>query len=251
MLNFGGLEWARDKWGWLGRAYLKWAESIGVRFSDTVIADNQHFVDYVSTEYGIRSRLIEYGGDHCTVVDHVGSDLVNIYPFLRERYYLSVSRAQEDNNIHLLLEAFDRMPQHKIVIVSNWNVSEYGRTLKAKYSGIDNLVLLDAIYDLRVLNAIRSGCYVYIHSHSFCGTAPSLVEIMSLGKPVYSFHAYTNLETTERKALFFSTPDDLEKLIVCTGEQVVAELGNNMKEIASRRYTWDVIAKKYYDALGA
>jgi glycosyltransferase involved in cell wall biosynthesis len=249
VLNFGGFEWAREKWGWMGRTYLKLAESLGVRFSGTVIADNQYFVDYISSEYKTRCLLVEYGGDHCKASDVISDDFAVQYPFIHERYFLSVSRAQEDNNIHLLLHVFARLPQQKIVIVSNWDVSEYGRTLKKKYAGRPNIVLLDAIYDLNTLNAIRTECYVYIHSHSFCGTAPSLVEIMNLGKPVFSFLAQTNLETTERKASYFNTADELEKLVASTSETEVVELGKRMKEIALRRYTWYIIASKYFDAL--
>lgn len=249
VLNFGGLEWKRAKWGKLTRAYLKLTEFLGVRFSGKVIVDNQYFVDYVSSEYDKQSTLIEYGGDHCVEVKNCNDKIREQYPFLGEKYFLSVSRAQEDNNIHLLLEAFFGIENYKLVVVSNWDTSTYGRDLKSRYSGVANLVLLDAIYDLSVLNAIRSGCFVYIHSHSFCGTAPSLVEMMNLGKPVLSFDAPTNFETTERKALFFKTPEDIKELVQNTYSSDFMAIGVAMKEIAYRRYRWNIITNKYLEAL--
>lgn len=249
VLNIGGLEWKREKWGRTTRAYVKLTESIGVKFSDVVIADNQYFVNYISSEYDKQSVLIEYGGDHCVEVKNCQDEIYEQYPFLGENYFLSVSRAQVDNNIHLLLEAFCGLENHKLVVVSNWNTSKYGRDLKIQYSGVTNLVLLDAIYDLRVLNAIRSDCFVYIHSHSFCGTAPSLVEMMNLGKPIFSFDAPTNLETTERKALFFKTSEDIRELVQNTSSSDLMAIGVAMKEIACRRYTWNIITNKYLEAL--
>jgi len=249
ILNFGGLEWKRSKWGRMTRAYLKLTESIGVKFSNDVIADNQYFVNYILSEYDKNSTLIEYGGDHCVEVKNLHNKLHEHYPFLGEKYFLSVSRAQEDNNIHLLLEAFRGLENYKLVVVSNWNTSNYGRDLKIRYSGFSNIILLDAIYDLNVLNAIRSGCFVYLHSHSFCGTAPSLVEMMNLGKPVLSFNAQTNLETTERKALFFNSSDDIRVLVQDTSTSDLLAIGVAMKEIARRRYTWNIIIKKYLEVL--
>ena len=249
ILNFGGLEWKREKWNGLTRAYLKLSERLGVHFSTKVVADNQVFLDYVRSEYGVTSSLIEYGGDHCVAPDGLTPAVLERYPFLGGSYFLSVSRAQEDNNIHMLLEGFYNRPARKLVIISNWDSSEYGRMLKQKYTGVENLILVDAVYDLEILNFIRSRCFVYIHSHSFCGTAPSLVEIMSLGKPVLAFSAPTNLETTERKAEYFHSSTDLINLVERLSESDYLRMGTQMHEIASRRYTWKIITDKYFDIL--
>ena len=52
---------------------------------------------------------------------------------------------------------------------------------------------------------------VYIHSHTFCGTAPSLVEAMSLALPIVAFSVATNYKTTEEKALYFSDSERIGK----------------------------------------
>jgi glycosyltransferase involved in cell wall biosynthesis len=249
ILNFGGLEWKRGKWGRLTRAYLKLSERLGVHYSHKVIADNQYFVDYVKEEYAVSAQLIEYGGDHCVPPNDIPADELKRFPFLGSRYFLSVSRAQEDNNIHMLLEGFYNHPECKLVVVSNWDTSEYGRGLKRKYAGVENLVLVDAIYDLSLLNLIRSRCFAYIHSHSFCGTAPSLVEIMNLGKPVLAYAAPTNLETTEKQAHYFESSDDVIDLIGKLDSLDYACNGTRMGEIATRRYTWKIIADKYLSQL--
>lgn len=245
ILNFGGLEWKRGKWGRLTRAYLKFSEHLGVRCAHKVIADNKFFVDYIKSEYGTSAQLIEYGGDHCAPPENIPEDAWERFPFLESQYFLSVSRAQEDNNIHMLLEGFSAHPGRKLVIVSNWDVSEYGRALKRQYAGIQNLVLVDAVYDLNLLNLVRSRCFAYIHSHSFCGTAPSLVEIMSLGKPVLAYAAPTNLETTEGQAHYFESSGDVISLIGSLDDLDYVRNGTRMMEIATRRYTWKIIADKY------
>ena len=104
----------------------------------------------------------------------------------------------------------------------------------------------DAVYDVKELNVIRSNANIYVHSHSFCGTAPSLVEAMNLALPIIAFDVPTNLKTTEEKALYFSNSNDLTKILELITESKEKKIALNMKEIAFRRYTWEIISGKYY-----
>ena len=66
IINFGGLEWKRDKWGKFGQWFLRLTEKVAIKNATVIVADNQHFCDYILEEYGKQSVLIEYGGDHTT-----------------------------------------------------------------------------------------------------------------------------------------------------------------------------------------
>ena len=244
ILNFGGLEWKRDKWPFIVRKYLKLTEIIGIKFADTVIVDNGEFKKYIEKEYKKDSVLIEYGGDHVSKIKP-GKAMVARYNFLEKEYFVSVSRAQTDNNLHMVLEAFADMPDKLLVLVSNWNKFEYGVNLKKQYSHLPNLFLLDAIYDLNELDLIRGNAKGYIHSHSFCGTAPSLVEAMNLGLPIISYNAATNLSTTERQAEYFSNAQELKEVMQNLSDDALSQIGLKMKGIANRRYTWKIISEKY------
>lgn len=244
IINFGGLEWKRDKWHYIIRKYLKLTERIAVNNSTYIVADNQSFCNYLKNEYNLESELIEYGGDHVSKFKP-SDDLKRKYDFLNKSYYVSVSRAQPDNNLHLLLEAFSKTIDKNLVLVSNWDKFEYGINLKKKYSSFDNIYIVDAIYDLSILDVIRSNAKAYIHSHTYCGTAPSLVEAMNLGLAVISFKVDTNLKTTENKAEFFTTSDELIKILINITDSEINSLGIKMKEIADRRYSWEIISNKY------
>lgn len=243
LVNFGGLEWKRGKWGFLFRAYLRLTEAIAVHFSSALIVDNKAFVDYVDKTYHKECILIEYGGDHA-LPQAYDATLINMYPFLGKRYFISVSRAQPDNNIHMVLEAFTESTD-RLVLISNWNNNKYGKALKEEYSKWNNISLLDAIYDINILNILRSNATGYIHSHSFCGSAPSLIEAMYLGLPIFSYSAPTNTYTTEGQALYFSNSEDLRLLINSTDENKLNKQGQLMKSIADKRYTWKRIVKMY------
>ncbi len=249
VLNIGGIDWGRSKWNFWIKKYIQFAEWLCVKFSDIVITDNRHIQNLYRQYYNCESILIEYGGDHTKKLS-LTPDCKNKYPFLQVPYILSVSRAQSDNNIHILIDAFIKMPDRNLVIISNWHTSDYGKDLITRFSNqYPNIHLVDAIYDINELDQVRSNAWLYVHSHSFCGTAPSLVEAMNLELPIVCFNAETNIETTENRSLYFKNAEELIKIIQEIDEEKLKTLRKVLSEIASRRYNWKIISEKYYNCL--
>jgi len=253
VFNIGGIEWKKVR----GRKTLasieilskKIFEKVCVYFSDVVITDNQVLADYVENKYKIKSVIAEYGGDHA-IHERITDVLIEKYPFMAGDYDVSISRAQEDMNIHMLIDAYKDYPNRNIVIVSNWHISEYGRILKENSKNkYPNIYIQEAVYNLRELNAIRSNAKIYFHTHSLCGTAPSLTEAMSLGIPVICFDVDTNRATTEDKSMYFKDSTTLIKILSDISDSSINLLGVNMKEIADRRYNWKRIASIYKNCI--
>jgi len=248
VLNIGGLEWQRSKWGPVAKRFLKLSEAIAVRCADVVVADNQGIARYLKKEYGLESSLIEYGGDHITL-PLITDEARKRYPFLNAPFAFSVARIQADNNIEMILQAFAQSPSRPLVLVGNWARSAYGRELKARYENYPNLNLLEAIYDQEELNCLRGHCSLYIHGHSAGGTNPALVEAMHLSLPIAAFDVIYNRTTTEDKAYYFRNAEELKELIsqVSAADWEACRL--TMKAIAERRYRWRVIADKYAETI--
>ena len=97
---------------------------------------------------------------------------------------------------------------------------------------------------MKILNVLRSHCSFYIHGHSAGGTNPSLVEAMFFQKPILAFDVIYNREATEQKANYYSSADDLVKLLQLPYPSFQLN-ANSMIEIAQRRYRWEVIARQY------
>lgn len=244
IISIDGIEWKRDKWNLLAKWYLFWAEGLAVKYSHIDISDNEAIQDYTAARYGSLSRIIEYGADH-TIKTPMSIETKEKYSFSHNPYAFKVCRIEPENNVHLILEAFSTTDTMPLVIIGNWDKSQYGIALKKKYFNHPNIHILDPIYDQHKLDEIRSNASLYVHGHSAGGTNPSLVEAMYLGLPIISFGVSYNKVTTEHKAIYF---DDLESLICQLNEIYTAKLervGAVMKEIAHRRYTWSKIASKY------
>ena len=244
IISIDGIEWKRDKWSRPAKLYLWWAEKLAVKYSHIDISDNESIQDYTAQRYGSLSRIIEYGADH-TRPASMNNELLTQYPYLRNPYAFKVCRIEPENNIHVVLEAFRKLPKHQLVIIGNWNNSDYGVRLRNEFGSCANIHMLDPIYDQGKLDMIRSNATLYIHGHSAGGTNPSLVEAMYLGLPVFAYHVSYNRTTTEGKAQYFSGSEDLYQLIKNTDYTTLTQLGATMKEVASRRYTWELVARKY------
>ena len=244
IISIDGIEWKRDKWSMTAKLYLWWAEKIAVRYSHIDISDNESIQDYTALRYQTLSRVIEYGADHTLVVKPTSQDYEK-YFFLKNEYAVKVCRIEPENNVHLVLEAFRIQQQMRLVIVGNWNNSDYGKELKETYANTANISLFDPIYNQREIDLIRGNATLYIHGHSAGGTNPSLVEAMYLALPVLAFKVSYNITTTENKAIYFSTSEELIKQLNTFSTEQLNDLKAEMKAIANRRYTWKVIAKQY------
>ena len=240
--NIDGIEWKREKWGYLSKLFLRFSEFIAVKFSDEVVADNQGIVEHVQIQYDKSSLLIPYGGNHALNVE---SSLTNHLPIPSE-YYLTICRIEPENNIEMILKAFSRNSRQNIVIVGNWTNSNFGIRLKKFYGSYQNLILLDPIYDLGVLKTLRTGAKGYVHGHTAGGTNPSLVEMMHFGLPIYLFDCIYNRYTTENKGFYFSCTGDLDDLLNKEDKTDHMRRGQEMKTIADQNYTWSTVADSYF-----
>ena len=244
VVSIDGIEWKRNKWSKIARLYLWAAEWMAVKFSHADIADNESIQDYTAIRYKTLSNIIEYGADHTISSSATEVDKIK-YPFLKKPYAFKVCRIEPENNINMVLQAFSSLPKHSLVMVGNWKNSEYGIEMRKQYSSYPNITLLDPVYDQRELDILRGSCYVYIHGHSAGGTNPSLVEAMFLGLPIMVYGVSYNKTTTEGKALYFKSEEELIHLITTKKITDLKAVASSMKEIAHRRYTWKLIANKY------
>ena len=156
-------------------------------------------------------------------------------------------RIEPENNIDMILEAFSNVPNVDLILIGNWKNSNYGIEIRKKYEKFPNLKMLDPIYEQKTLDELRSNCGLYVHGHSVGGTNPSLVEAMNLGLNIIAFNVDYNIETTESKAHYFNTSDDIVDFLLSFYSKSLYSNGKDMLEIARRRYKWSIITNKYAD----
>ena len=244
IVNIDGVEWKRQKWNGLAKWFLKLSERFAVKSAHAIISDNKVIQDYVRKTYDKNAHLIAYGGNHCDSIP-LSYETLKKYPFLSSKYAFKVCRIEPENNIEMILEAFTQVDKMPLVLVGNWSSSDFGNKIRSQYGSVNNLHLLDPIYDQNILDQIRSNCEIYIHGHSAGGTNPSLVEAMMLGLPIFCYDVNYNVETTDNCALYFKSSSELIELMEIKNKISLSEIGEKMKSIAQRRHKWSQISEKY------
>ena len=242
IVNVDGLSQFRDKYSKFTQKYIALLKRNVVHYADVIVSDNKGIQDFVKEKYGKDSHLIAYGGDHVLkdMPEVQQNAILDKYGLKKGEFAVSVCRIEPENNCHMVLEGFAKSGM-KLVYIGNWNRSEYGRNLREKYKNNDNLMILDPIYDLDILYALRSNAKVYIHGHSVGGTNPSLVEAMFFGKPIIAYNVVYNRETTGNKAAYFTSANELHHAL----NDISEESGNEILKYAYENYTWKHITELY------
>ena len=248
--NVDGVEWRRDKWRGFAKRFLKFAEWCAIKFSHKVIADNQGIANYLMDTYGASSAVIEYGGDSA-VENKQSIRRPSGLSELPLEYMFALCRIEPENNVEMILSAFSKLRIRHLVFVGNWDHSDYARKLKSLYENDEYVHLMSPIYDPQLLCFLRGNASAYVHGHSAGGTNPSLVEVMHFGIPIFAFDCVFNRYTTEEMAKYFRGEDELMELINEFGMAEGCGGGEAMREIASRRYTWESIGARYFSLLAS
>jgi glycosyltransferase involved in cell wall biosynthesis len=249
-INMDGLEWARAKWNWIARCYLRCAEAIALLTPDRIIADAATIKTNLQSRY---KRLpicdvIPYG---CEVVSEANADELAGFGLHPGSYYLVLCRFEPENHVREIVEGFlQSNSQGRLVLVGDYaRNTPYVQSLKAYKD--ERLLFAGPVYDQPKVQALRFFCRAYLHGHSVGGTNPSLLEAMGCGNAVVAHDNIFNREVLGNSALFFSGLEAVSGAVESVDSERVDIAGMKANVIArvKRFYTWDRIADHYCELL--
>lgn len=212
IINIGGVEWERPQFNKVFKFYLRLCFYLAKKIATNVVIDNKYYEELFSGNITSKLSKISYGG----MIDN-SLEISNIYDefhFIDSEYYLSVSRSIEDNKLDELCDMFSKIPNKTLVLISNLSNSYYGLSIITKYKKFSNLILIDGLYDKAKLDVIRRHCKAYIHTHTLCGSAPSLIEMIVCRVPIFSIDVIQNRYTLSSEGIFFKNFCELHSLII-------------------------------------
>jgi glycosyltransferase involved in cell wall biosynthesis len=238
-VHIDGLEWKRGKWNRFARLFLWLNYKLCLCYARYIIADNKALIKNIPAKYRYKVVEISYGYEH--------NPDVNFNPYLFNKpYALVIARAEPENNLEMIINAFKTLSNLSLIIISNCEYTKYGRWLLKNSSGLSNLQIIGPVYEDRVLlQQYRMGCSVYIHGHSAGGTNPSLIEAMATGKPVLAFDNEFNRVTTNNKAYYFDNTMSLLSLINSINDDEFLISAQNLKQYTMQEYNWDKVSDKF------
>lgn len=249
-VNMDGIESQRAKWGLLARSWLRWNERAAAKHADLLIADHPEIQTYLSQALQATSTMIAYGVDESTLASAAA---LPEHPLLRQYpdqgYFLVVARPEPENQIHVLLDAYERSERHlPMLVLGGFDANLYGRELKAKHPEAH---FAGAVYDAEALDALRRRSALYLHGHSVGGTNPSLIEAMAAGALVVAHDNRFNRWVMGEGGLYFHAAADLTRCLdsvlkVQDREPFVARARARCREA----FLWSGILSRYADIVG-
>lgn len=244
--NVDGLEWKRDKWGALAKAYFHTqAKIIGKICPKGIITDAYEMHRIYMDEFHTPSACIAYGAN---IETSENPEVVRQYGVEPGQYYLIASRMVPENNADLIVEAFNRLKTDKVLAVAgNANYkSEFVDKLK-RIAG-PRVKFLGHVGNNDHVKELHCNCYAYVHGHMMGGTNPSLVKALGYGNMVLALNTLFNEEVVQDYGILFGMEvDDLvEKLqYVEDHPGIAAEYRRHAPDRIREAYTWDHITDQY------
>ena len=244
IVNVDGIEWQRQKWNGLGKAVFRCGAWCTAQFASEVICDSMAMRDLWAHRIKRTGIFIPYGAD---LVEYRPADRIAAIGIDPGSYGLVVSRLVPENNIDLILDAIDLLPEDvPFVVVGSAN---YASPLLARLVHMaarrPEFRHLGHVDDPDLLLDLWFHCGFYVHGHSVGGTNPALLQALGCGAPTVAFDTPFNREVVGESFpyLFGDSAGHLADLML-------ARLGHSSDASSGRaiirdRYLWDKCCYEY------
>lgn len=248
-INVDGLEWARSKWGWGARTYLRCMEWVSTKVATRLIADAEAIAQRFRQNYpsGAPTSFVAYGAELVPAEAADPSVLAN-WGLQAHRYMLVVARPEPENHI---LEIVQGHLLHgggwPLVVVGDVSGgTPYQQQLKALAS--ERVRFVGGIYDVAQLQSLRVHAACYLHGHSVGGTNPSLLEALACGNWVIAHDNQFNSEVARDAADYFRTSQQLAACLQNWFHRTHEERqqrAERARQVVQTFYDWEQITDAY------
>ena len=243
--NMDGLEWKRSKYNFLVKIFLKFAESLAVYFSDSLIADSKQIQIYLHEKYKAKPKFIPYGANIYVNNDKDYLKQFNLDPF---NYDMLVARIEPENNIEMILDGvIQSSTKRKFLVIGNMN-TKLGVFLSKKYND-SRIIYLGYLNEIKILNTLRQYSNLYFHGHSVGGTNPSLLEAMASNSLICAHDNLFNKEVLTKNAFYFKSKQCVVNLLEKINKKDYYKYTNNNLDRIKEIYDTNKIISEYENHL--
>lgn len=248
VLSGDGIEWKRQKWGWLAKNVHKLGEKSAVKFANHIVVDNEEVGAYYREKHGAETDLIPYGANEVEPKPELATSLMEKYGLTPGRYFIFVGRIVPEKGVHDLIDAYKQLnTDMPLVIIGDDDAGkEYRDEVFANESKDIRFLgfIYNEDYEQLLLNA-----YMYLSASRLEGTSPSLLSAMGAGVCCLVNGIAENVATIKGSFPTFAENDmaDLgrrwQDLIDQPDE--AARFARQGKDCVRENYSWDAVASDY------
>ncbi|PJJ11118.1 glycosyltransferase involved in cell wall biosynthesis [Flavobacterium sp. 1] len=242
--NMDGLEWKRTKYSEKVKKFLRYAESLGVKYSDHLISDSIGIQNYLKETYNAVSVYIAYGA---TLFENNDVSVLKNYKLQPNEYDMLIARLEPENSIEIILEGVAKANLSRPFLVIGNHETTYGNYLKNKFSLSPQIQFIGGIYNIDILNNLRYYSNIYFHGHTVGGTNPSLLEAMASNSLICANNNDFNRYILGNDAIYFNDANDITNHLLnikYSDGSCQSMLIENTKKIKNV-YDWELIINQY------
>jgi glycosyltransferase involved in cell wall biosynthesis len=249
LINVDGLDSRRRKWNRSAKAYLRLAERLAPRMADRAITDSYAVAHVYERRYGRSIGVVPYGAE---APADTGTDTLDRLGLEPRRYVLFVGRLEPENNPHLLVEAWARIPSSvtkgmRLVVVGGAPyASDYIQRVRR---AADPRVLFPGYVFGRGYWELQRSAYLFCAPTEVGGTHPVILEALAAGNCVLVNDYEPNAETVGDAGVYFSgtqgVPDLASQLERLLREPELVEEHRSRARRRAELYSWEAVATAY------
>jgi glycosyltransferase involved in cell wall biosynthesis len=250
LFNMDGIEWRRDKWGKIAKSWFWLNERAGCWIGNHLVADHPEIKNHLATRVNAgKITMIPYGSDDIRQADAGALSTLELQP---GHFSVVIARPEPENSFLEMVAAFSRKRRnHTLVVLGNFkpNTTPYHRAVMA--AGSDEVTFPGAIYDTRVVQALRFHCRFYLHGHRVGGTNPSLVEALGAESAVIAHDNRFNRWVAGPGAAYFSNVEECSALFdrLLTDDASQQRMKEASRNRFLERFTWERVLAEYEELL--
>ena len=239
-----GLDWQREKWGRLARAYIKLGEKTAVRYAHEMIVLNNDTRDYFLKAYRRGTRVIPNGA---SPAPNAPVRLIRqAWGLEKDGYVLFVGRLVPEKGLRLLLKAWKKLKTDTTLVIAGGGASESFMGELASLAGEN--VLFTGFVEGQALSELYCNCRLFVLPSDLEGMPLALLEALSSGCCCLASDIPACRETARDKAVYFERGSEsslikaLQTLLDSPG--TVSRYREGAKEFVLSNYDWDEITLK-------
>lgn len=239
-----GIEWKREKWGFIGRTFFKLADYSVVYFPNKATAVSKVQRDYFKDKF---RREVQYIPNGVGAVQARPPMWMLEQGIIPNKYILFAARLVEEKGVHFLIEAFKELKTEMQLIIAGdaAHAERYKARLK-DLAGDNPRIRFLGFVTGTPMEELFSNAYLFCLPSTLEGLPVALLEAMNYGNCCVASDILENIEVLEDHGYLFRNRDtgDLQRVLselVNDPEKVVLKK-QAAKRHVERTYSWDRVA---------
>lgn len=246
IVTLHGLDYEREKWGLLAKAWLRMCELCATKFPNKIISVSEKIKKHFKNRFNKDIVFIPNGVD---IPKPMPVSKLKRFGLKKDNYILFLGRIVPEKEVHTLVEAFKKINTNlKLVIAGDaTHTEDYLNKVKKLAANDKRIIFTGALYNDDKVEAFSNARFFVLPS-TIEGMPIVLLEAMSFGLCPLVSDIEENLDVVGELAVSFKVRDvnDLKKKLeyLINNPAVANKKGRQCNELVRKKYQWKNIARQ-------